>query len=160
MKHQATNHLTDEALDDVLIGLGSVSSLAHLDQCAECRARVEAFRSSVSLFNQASFAWSEAQPVRKQPATLPRHRFFTVPVVAAWAAAAILLVLASPAVWHIFAPHPVQAPAIATTTADYETQIAEDNELLKAVNAAIEPNEQDVIDQYQLLDGQHTQAHP
>lgn len=153
------SHLTNEALDDVLIGLGSPASLAHLARCPECRARVEAFQSSIEVFNQASLAFCEAQPLKATPASRPAPRYFTRPVLAAWATA-VLLILVSPVAWHLFKPHPVQGPAIATVEQDSETQIADDNELMRQVNAAIEPDDQSVVDQYQLLTGPRSQAHP
>lgn len=160
MKPDTQSHLTDEALDDVLIGLGSLASQAHLAHCLECRARVEEFQSSVELFNQASLGYSEAQPGKALSTTQPAHRFLARPVLAAWAAAAVLSILAGPAAWHVFAPHSVHAPAIATDVQESETQIAEDNELLRQVNAAIAPDEQSVVEQYQLLEAPRPHAHP
>jgi anti-sigma factor RsiW len=163
MKPDIKSHLTDEALDDVLIGLGSLASHAHLAQCPQCRARVETFQSSVDLFNQATLGFSEARPALARPITQPvkARRFFARPAFATWAAAAALLVLGGPAAWHIFAPHPVHAPAVATQSHDSEQQIAEDNELLRQINAALAaPDEQSVVDQYHLLDGQIPQVQP
>ena len=65
MTPSLSNHLSEEALDDVLIGLGSAESEAHLAVCPECRAEVETFRGDVALFNAASVAWSESR--RPQP---------------------------------------------------------------------------------------------
>ena len=59
MKLDIHSHLSDEALDDVLIGLGSLASHAHLAQCPQCRARVESFQTTGDLFNQASRQFSE-----------------------------------------------------------------------------------------------------
>jgi predicted anti-sigma-YlaC factor YlaD len=159
MTPEIKRHLTDEALDDVLIGLGSLVSQAHLAQCPQCRARVESFQSSVSLFNQASLAYSEAQPVKTLSASQPARRFHVRPVIAAWTAAVILLVVMGPAALHLFIPHPVHAPAVATETRDTETQIAEDNELLRQVSAAIAPDEQYIIEQYQMMKGPSPRGH-
>ena len=159
MKPDLHSHLSDEALDDVLIGLGSATAQEHLSKCSHCRARVEAFQSSVALFNQAAFAYSEARPA-KTPLVGDRQRKLPArPVLATWAAAAALLVLAGPAGWRLIVPRPVHAPTNAQTQ-DSQAQIAEDNELLRQVNAAIAPDEQSVVDQYQLLEGPSQQAHP
>jgi hypothetical protein len=40
MKSNFNAHLTEEALDDVLIGMGSEEAALHLAACPECRARV------------------------------------------------------------------------------------------------------------------------
>ena len=160
MTPEQQRHLTDEALDDVLIGLGSPAAHAHLAQCADCRRRVESFQSGIDLFNQASLAYSEAQPVKTSRTAQPARRFLAQPVFAVWAAAAALLVLAGPAAWHLLSPHSVHAPAIATEVQDTEAQIAEDNELLEQVNAAIAPNDQNVVDQFQLTEAPDSQAAP
>lgn len=157
------SHLTDEALDDVLIGIGSAASHAHLNECAECRARVESIQSTVTLFNQASTRFSDARPLKPLPKVKfvdTRHRIVR-PVFAAWAAVAALLVMSLPTAWHIIAPHPVHAPAIATESQDSESQIEEDNKLLRQVNDALAaPDEQSVMDEYQLLDGSVPRVHP
>ena len=59
--HNASHHLSDEDLDDVLIGIGSAEAEAHLAGCAACAARTAEFRSALGSFNQATLAWSEAK---------------------------------------------------------------------------------------------------
>ena len=159
MKSAVQNHLTDEALDDLLIGLGSAASHAHLAQCAECRTRVDSFRSTIDSFNQASMAWAEGQTIRTAPAPARRRPIFARPAFAVWAAAALLLAVAGPSAWHVVVPRTVQAPTVAGSQ-DSESQIAEDNELLQAVNAALAPDEKSVVDQYKLMDSQDTEAQP
>ncbi len=53
-------HLSDEELDDVLIGAGSPEAEAHLAECAACADRTAAFSAAMASFNQATLAWSEA----------------------------------------------------------------------------------------------------
>lgn len=150
MKPDLQSHLTDKALDDVLIGLGSLVSHAHLAQCNQCRSRVELFQSNVDRFNQASLAFSTAQSNKARPASWAARRFLGRPLFAAWAGAAALLILAGPTAWHFFPPHPAQAPVVATDRPESETQIAEDNELLRKVSAAIATDERNVVEPYQL----------
>lgn len=151
MKPDTQSHLSQEAFDDVLIGIGSRASRTHLAQCEECRARVDAFQSAIHDFNAATLAYSESQPIRVVAPLKPAHRFGPRPVFAAWAAAA-LLILSGPTVWRQFHSTPVQAPATVTVAGDRENQIAEDNSLMQQVDAAIAPDEQSVVDQYQLLE--------
>jgi ferric-dicitrate binding protein FerR (iron transport regulator) len=147
MTLELLNHLSEESLNDVLIGLPAAASEAHIEQCAECRARVEDFQSSVRLFNQASLAWIDAQPGRTLPAARPFRSARRRLMLAAWATAAALFVMAGVP----FLRHPIQmqSPAMTAPT-DSEEQIAEDNELLRAVDAAINPDEQSVVNSYQL----------
>jgi anti-sigma factor RsiW len=155
-----SNHLSEEALDDVLIGLGSAESEAHLALCPECRTQVETFRGDVALFNAASTAWSE----RRHPQ--PRHRERSGAgmriAFASWAAAAAALMIMAFGIWH-HRPGPPQNQAISVQpqVVDTEAQIAQDNQLLQAVNAAISPDEESPIDEYKILESPktHREAH-
>ena len=158
-----TSHLSEEALEDVLIGLGSSQSEAHLAGCVDCRARLEAFQSDVAMFNAATMAWSENRPLRpNQNATgkaplRPRLAFVS------WAAMAVILMGMAVAIWHhgAVAP-PNHATVIESQPLDSDAQIAQDNQLLQAVNAAISPDEESPIDQYKLFEAprRHLKAHP
>jgi len=163
MMHGSSTHLSDEMLDDVLIGLGSAESERHLADCAECRAKVQRFHSDVHLFNQASIAWSEAQPFRTVRAVCMAPAF-RMPV-ALWGsfAAAILAVAVGIPVWHYEHSLSVrQESGIVQEVQDSQAQIAQDNELMQAVNAAISPQEESPIDEYGLSESSkmHLKARP
>jgi len=152
MTPASSTHLSEEAFDDVLIGLGSPESEAHLAVCQDCWRRVNAFRSDVALFNSASMAWTESQPVLLKPSvrkTIHRTRLAFV----SWAATAAFLAVMAVAVWHHHGPAapPRQATAPLSQPSDTEAQIAQDNQLLQAVNAAISPDEESPIDEYKLV---------
>lgn len=160
MTPESTIHLSEEALDDVLIGLGSPESHAHLAACAECRGQVQAFQGDVQLFNAASTAWSESRwPItRVADAPRPRPRV----AFASWTAVAAALVLMALAVWHHrISPPPHYAGAPQALPVDTEAQIAQDNQLLEAVNAAISPDERSPIDEFKISDRPrpHAKAH-
>jgi len=59
MTPELSTHLSEEAMDDVLIGLASPESDAHLAACSLCRSQLQEFRSAMQVFNQTSLAWSE-----------------------------------------------------------------------------------------------------
>jgi anti-sigma factor RsiW len=147
MTPETTIHLSEESLDDVLIGLGSPESHAHLAACAECRVQVEAFRGDMELFNDASRAWSESRPplprISAPRRTHPRLAF------GSWAVVCAALVFMAVAIWHRPAPLPNHA-IVQPQPADSEAQIAQDNQLLEAVNAAISPDEESPIDEYNI----------
>ena len=160
-----TNHLSEAALSDVLIGLCSPDSEAHLAVCPACRSRVQEFQSTVQAFNAASTAWSEARPPFPLPSPVPVIRkprpAYAAPL--GWALAAAILVAIGLPVWNTHsrpaekdAPSPV-ALAIATST-DSEAQIAQDNELLRSVNLALSSDEEYPVSEYDLLDSPHTRA--
>jgi hypothetical protein len=160
------SHLTDEALDDVLIGLATAESEAHLAVCDLCRAKVRSFRSDVDTFNQASLAWSQSR-AESLPAV---HPLPTRAVKSPWAAlapvewamaAAVLLFIALP-VWN-HGRHPdlgaMVTPAAQNSEAqDSETQIAQDNDLLKSIDAALSASDVSPVAAYDLTERPYT--HP
>lgn len=160
MTPESTIHLSEEALDDVLISLGSPESHAHLDACPQCRGRVQAFRGDMQLFNAASMAWSESRwPKGRITAPRPVHPRL---VLGSWTAVAAALVIMALAVWHHRSATPTHfASAPQAQPVDSEAQIAQDNQLLQAVNAAISPDEESPIDEYKISERprSHGRAH-
>jgi hypothetical protein len=91
-------HLSEDDLDDLLLGLASSDASGHVAGCADCRERVaafeSAFQSQMSAFNQASRDWSEARSntiSRDLAAHRPSLRL-TVPAMWYSTAAAVLAV--------------------------------------------------------------------
>jgi len=163
MTPESATHLSEEALDDVLIGLGSEDSEIHLSGCAECRARITAFQGDLSLFNSASLGWSGSKTLRF-PQPEPRGTGFRIRAAfVSWAAVAVaLLVMAVVIGRHVPVTPPNHANIQAAQPVDSEAQIAQDNQLLQAVNAAISPDEESPIDEYKISERPHShlKAHP
>jgi hypothetical protein len=160
MTYQAMNHLSDEALSDVLIGMGSAEAESHLAACAVCRGKVEEFRAGLDVLNAATLAWSEDR-ARRAPrihAPSPADSRLYWPRVAAlgWSLVAVVLLALVVPLWHPahwFAP--IHSAAVVAPPEDSQEQIAQDNELLKAVDAAIHPNEILPLKQVGLLERPH-----
>ena len=57
----APTHLSEDDLDEVLLGFASAAKIEHTADCADCRARLNAFRTQLATFNQASHDWSVAR---------------------------------------------------------------------------------------------------
>ncbi len=162
MTRELSAHLSEEALNDVLIGMGSDESEIHLAVCAACRARVDEFHSDMDAFNRSSLASSEFASRQSPHPIVPRPRSQSLRVLSfGMAAAAALFLAMTTSLWHKTdhkidqgstnqvsfnqgAPH-VDVPE------DTEAQIAQDNELLKAVNAAISPEDESPFSEYHLL---------
>jgi hypothetical protein len=160
MTPETTNHLSDEALNDVLIGMGSLASESHLAACPLCRGKVEEFQSDLGAWNITTLNWSEARAERagriqaRLSGIRPARRR---PPLAAmgWAlAAAALLALAIPVGREAGMFGPNHGSTVAPQE-DSEAQIAQDNELLKAVNAAINPEEMSPLKEYDLFGRPH-----
>lgn len=93
------SHLSEDELDEVLLGIASPEVSAHLADCPPCTVRFTIFqtelRAQMAAFNQASLAWSEARSntisrdIRQHKAT-PR---LTLPAL--WSAAAALILAAT-----------------------------------------------------------------
>jgi hypothetical protein len=148
-------HLSEEALDDVLIGLGTAESHAHLAVCAECRAQVAMVRGDIALFNVASMAWSQSRRSRPLPSDSRHHPRLRAAFVG-WAVTAAALVWMAVAIWlHHPAAPPNNAHVVESLPVDSEAQIELDNQLLQAVNAAISPEEASPIEEYQIVESLH-----
>ena len=149
MTRDISTHLTNDALDDVLIGLGSLKSEAHLARCPQCRSRVESFRADISLFNSASMAWSESRTGRPMPA---HHSGFRIRFAfLSWSTVAALLLITALVFWrHSSVAPPNHVNIIESQPVDSEAQIVKDNELLQEINAAISADDASPIEEYNL----------
>lgn len=152
MTPEFTTHLSEEALDDVLIGLGSKEAHAHLAVCPECRTQVSTFRGDIGLLNAASIAWSQSRKPKQLQSTSRRR---TLPAAfVGWAVAATALLFMAVGIWR---HHPQSPPNQADSVqqshpADSDDQIAQDNQLLQAVNLAISPVEASPIEEYKIME--------
>jgi len=180
MTQQISAHLPEEAFDDVLIGLGSAESEAHLAVCDVCRGHLEEFQSNLQTFNQASLAWSqaisEARPVpvsmgagasslRLAARSAARRRMF-IPL--GWAVATALLLVIGLQVWNrerqpsltanmatgnaVAGNSAIDKSAKTSMQSDTEAQIAQDNQLLQSVNLALNTSEASPLQEYGLED--------
>jgi hypothetical protein len=159
-------HLSEAALHDLLIGLGSDASLAHLASCTECSRKAESFREDMQLFNQTTLAWSESRSESRiesrsesRGASRAVRRMQAEPARTAWnpwtplhwaAAAAVLLLAAGVPVWqrhHAATPMP---PPVLLAQEDSPSQIAQDNDLLRSVDAALANTDEPPLEQYNL----------
>lgn len=152
---QNTDHLSEEALDDVLIGLGSSESEAHLYACSACRDALQQFQSSMQTFNRASLAWSEARPMPKPMAKAVgrihanSNRKVLAPL--GWATAVALLVVLGLQIRSHEIRQPSTVPLTSSSeSGDLEVQIAQDNQLLRSVDAALSASDMSTVNEYGL----------
>lgn len=158
MTTETSTHLSEEALNDVLIGLGSPESEQHVAACAECRAQLQIFATEMQLFNQTSLAWSEARSATLGAIELPKKRPAIYAEVGVALAAALLLAIGLPIWMHTHGPakHPEQAAtAAAMGQQDSADQIAQDNELMRSVDMALSSSEESPVSDYQILERPH-----
>jgi hypothetical protein len=153
-------HLSEEAINDVLIGLGTPESDAHLAHCSICSSKLTEFHSEMEAFNRSTLAWSEARPMGRlaeAPMSKVREAMFS-PLV--WALAATILVAIGVPLWNHGGHHPPlnNASVPVSVSQDSEAQIAQDNDLLRSVNVALNENEESPISEYHLLGASHPHA--
>lgn len=151
MMPHSTTHLSAEAFDDLLIGMGSREAEDHMAECADCRKKLEAFREDMALFNEASLGWTRARQVKPQRVVRKRAFFVPSPVLGLGALAMLLLMLGLPTVHRPNTSTMPHTPAVSVTS-DNAEQIAADNQLMKDVDAAINPDEASVVSQYHLME--------
>jgi hypothetical protein len=159
------NHLTDDQIDDLLIGDAAAATSAHLASCSDCAARLAAAYEPLASFNAASLAWGERRsatlPLQLQPKPTGLFAGGRLRVaIGTAAAAAVALVLALPLLHHgstkvteyqaVSQPAPTQTvvpapgtkPATAPTQSQTpEDQIARDNQLLEAIDRELATSE-------------------
>jgi len=151
-----SDHLTEDALNDALIGLSSPESEAHLATCAVCRVKVEEFRSEMQMFNQTTLAWSEARPAKSLQGA-GRTKAHPVSFAAAgWVLAAVVLLMIAIPVWNRDRRSAARDRVVpASAPENSEAQIAQDNELLRQIDMALSASEASPINEYHLADRPH-----
>jgi len=142
-------HLSDDELDEILIGIATVDASTHLAGCSACGDRFAAFQSQLDSFNHATMAWSEARAntiSRDIAAHRPTQR---VTLRAAWSSAVGFVVAAH----HSSAPAPlaaIHAPMVMPEQeAVQQHEIASDNEMLAAIHSEIVVPDADRLELYE-----------
>jgi hypothetical protein len=162
-------HLTEDEIDDLLIGQPATGSMDHVESCRDCAARLTAARQPLVSFNAVSLAWGQRRsatlPLQlpQKPASLftgGRLRLASGALGTA-VAAVFALALALPRLHHGSAPqtaqqaipqpvpeqttavvaHGTAATAASVQSETPEDQIARDNRLLQAIDRELATSE-------------------
>jgi len=146
MTNTIGHHLSTEALDDVLIGMGTAESESHLAACAQCRARVQAFGANLQLLDETSMAWSRVRAAGMAEMPVPTRARRRPLATMGWTAAGLAALALALPVWqgvhqHIDHARLGAAPQVTATEPDSAAQIAADNKLLEEIDAAVNSNE-------------------
>jgi len=181
------SHLSEDQIDDVLIGDLAPEPAVHLKQCVECQARLEAAKAPMASFAAVSMAWSERQSATA-PLTLGRAASAAGQRRANWVAAAtamLLLAVSIPLTMRDKQTQVVASDTVAQTTAKpvaaqqasanagqahvqpvatvhHEhpaAELAQDNEMLQAINRELDASVQSPSDNFGLMAVGGTAAH-
>jgi hypothetical protein len=155
-KTRVSNHLNDDQFLECAIGEEpGAEAAAHLRECEVCREELARFGMSVSSFNRVARAWSEARPVAVR--TEGRGYWTARPffaMAAGMVAACLVLGLGMEAVWHHEqGGRPGTAASVSGASGpqeDTDAQIAQDNQLLMAVDVATRSDDRSPVLEYGL----------
>lgn len=157
MTAESKQHLSEEELDDLLIGLGTKAALQHVSDCAACRARVEEFRSALQQIDASSMAWSRIRAAAMEPPPVPAEKRRWSFITIGWIAASVLMAVLAIPVWHSVQrpreqaaqPPEIRAtPPAAAPAEDSTAQIAADNKLLHEVDEALNASEASPLEEF------------
>ena len=155
MTIELSAHLSEEAMNDVLIGLGSPEAEAHLAACPACRKQLEGFNGDMQLYNQASLRWSEARsatmPAPVVMAKRPMGRFAPIGM----ALAAAILISVGVLAWHHNHGTLENSAVAPAAQQDDEAQIAADNELMRSVDVALSAGEESPLGEFRMAETPH-----
>ena len=144
-------HLNDEQFAECVLLTIDPECANHLAVCERCREELETFTASVDAFNQASMAWSEAQPsvsLRGRAESRARREAF---VPAGWVlAAAAVVAIAVPVMNHEQRGSQSRDAVASVSQDDSTAQIADDDRLMRSVNVALAANEPSPLSEYGL----------
>ncbi|GGH10907.1 hypothetical protein [Silvibacterium dinghuense] len=150
-------HLTEEELHDALIDLNSAETARHLALCAMCRSKLEVFQADMEAFNTASLAWSEARSITTPMIELPRRKQHGLFPGAAWTLATLMLVTGIVTLRYDHLS--LRRAHVGNTAAqDNDSQIAQDNDLLQAVDSAINADDVSPMREYNVPTGHQPHA--
>jgi hypothetical protein len=167
----AARHLSEDELDDMLMGLGSAAAHAHLARCAACRTQVQEFHSIVTAFNEASLEWSEAKSNTISRDLTARHPRFLLTPAMTWSLVATLLLAVTAGAFELRAVHEQtlsarNAPAVVgpvvetaaaaanapgTQVSGQDSQIAEDDAMLRAIDSEANRAEPSPLGEYRAV---------
>ena len=144
--------LTEDQLDDHLIGDLAPAAAAHLAACEHCQARVAAAEQPMVSFREVSLAWAERQsatmPTRPVVRSQASHRLAWVSAVTAALAVGIAIPVVRERLTTPASAPRAEAPALAavghtgmssvTPVAATPEQIDRDNQMLEAIERELD----------------------
>ncbi len=138
------DHLTEDQLDDALIGDLATQPAAHLAACEDCQMRLAEAGAPMAAFSAVSLAWSERRSATL-PTPVPSRTSAWLPraIWAATATAVLAVGISVPSIRHELGFGNAEAPQqtmIASTgpvdnpVAARDEQIANDNRMLENID--------------------------
>jgi hypothetical protein len=146
-------HLTDEQFTELLSGDCPFQAIQHLKTCAQCHCEFEQVQASIDDFATLGLRWAEQRPAPRisTPSVWVRgwHALST-----RTAAAALLAAVLFGAYQQKRMQAPEVGPLVATTPDRSESQVADDNRLMMAIDKEIRWQADSPIAVEHLAEGQ------
>ena len=129
-------HLTDEQFTELLSGEYPLDASLHMKMCPQCRSEFERVQASIEDFGSLGLLWAEQRPspqISAPSVFLRGWHSVSIRTAAAVLLAAILFGVNQEKRMQA----PVADPLTAATPARSESQVAEDNRLMMAIDKEI-----------------------
>ncbi len=136
MNNLQNPHLTEDELDEVLMGFASEDATLHVAACEPCGARLDVFRSQMAVFSQASMAWSDARSNTISRDILAHKPTRRLTLTTVWSSAATLMLALAFSLTTALHQGPRAADSAVVAHPDHDqSELASDNEMLAAINS-------------------------
>jgi ferric-dicitrate binding protein FerR (iron transport regulator) len=129
-------HLTDEQFTELLSGEYPPEASRHMRMCAQCRSEFERVQTSIEDFGALGLLWAEQRPSPRISAPSAFLRAWQTQSMRT-AAAVLLAALLFAAYQEKRTQPPAVDPITAATAARSESQLADDNRLMMAIDKEI-----------------------
>jgi predicted anti-sigma-YlaC factor YlaD len=143
-----TRHLTEDELEEVLLGLDCPRTENHLAECEGCRGKIDEFRGTLELFNRTSTAWFEAKSNSLNRDLGQREASIRMGVRPVWACVAMLVAVLAGAIGVGASRHAGAGAGTALragssvdssvgSSVDEASEIAGDNAMMRQIDSVI-----------------------
>ncbi len=140
-----TEHLSEAEVEEALLGFASDDRTQHAKTCAACRGKIDDFKETMALFNEASMGWSQAKS-NSLSRDLAGHRTpFRVSMTFVWSSASAAVLIIAGIVGLGMHQHEQTLTAATASGRQVSSgdanEIASDNAMLQEIDAAINTSE-------------------
>lgn len=160
MNTPQNKHLTEDELDEVLLGFASEDATLHVASCEPCGARLEVFRGQMAAFSQASMAWSDARSNTISRDILAHKPTPRLTLTTVWSSAATLMLALAVGLTTAVHQGPRATDSAVVAHPDHDqSELASDNEMLAAINSEFGAPRQAQVGIYENAKGHSVGAH-
>ena len=140
-----TEHLSEAEVEEALMGIASDDRTQHAKTCDVCRGKIDEFKKTMALFDEASMGWSQAKS-NSLSRNLAGHRTpFRVSMRFVWSSASAAVLVVAGIVGMGVHQHEqtlrASNAAVRQAPSGDANEIASDNAMMREIDAAINVSE-------------------